>query len=446
MSATSINAAIWDQGAESGLLGGILVHGNDVMAQVVELVEVEDFYDQRHRDIYLAMWLLWDKGQPVDEISVTSMLTDMGKLGPVGGAAYLAELADILLSPGHVEHYARLVRRKAKLRQISKAAQKIIAQAQGPDDPQEIIEQAQRTINQAAASAEGGGGVVHVAKAMDRTLEEFEERQAHHKDPNAIPTGFRAIDGLTGGMRPGKVWTIGARPSMGKTALALGIATHNALDLGNPVLYASSEEIEEDMCGRLICQRLRVSTTDWTQGRVAAGQANAIRQFRARIERAPLYWFCEGGFPIQALEAKARALHASSGLKLLVLDFIQQVAREESNTEITKVSKAMKKLAMNLRIPLIILSQLNRDLEKRENKRPIPPDLRASGSLEQDAHVILFLFRPAFYDLSADPNLCEVGVAKNKMGPKGLLRLSYTPEYTLFEDFGGSPSPQEEMF
>ena len=262
MSAATRNpTAIWDQASERGILGGILVHGNDVMAQVVELVEVEDFYDQRHRDIYLAIWLLWDKGQPVDEISVTSMLTDMGKLGPVGGAAYLA---DILLSPGHVEHYARLVRRKAKLRQISKAAQKIIAQAQGPDDPQEIIEQAQRTINQAAASAEGGGGVVHVAKAMDRTLEEFEERQTNHKDPNALPTGFRAIDRLTGGMRPGKVWTIGARPSMGKTALALCIAAHNALDLGNPVLYASSEEIEEDMCGRLLCARLQVNTTDWT--------------------------------------------------------------------------------------------------------------------------------------------------------------------------------------
>ena len=437
---------IFDPDAERGILGGILVHGNEVMAQVVDLVEVEDFFDQRHRDIFLAMWLLWDKGQPVDEISVTSMLSDTGKLGPAGGAAYLAELADILLSPAHVEHYALLVRRKSRLRQIAKAAQKIMAQAQGPDDPQEIIEQAQRTINQAAASAEGGGGVVSLATSMDLALAEFEERQSTKRDPNAIPTGFRALDGLTGGMRPGKVWTIGARPSMGKTALALDIAAHNALDLGNPVLYASSEEIEEDMCGRLICTRLRVPTTDWTQGRVAAGQVHAIHHFRERVERAPLYWFCEGGFPIQALEAKARALHAAAGLKLLVLDFIQQVAREESNTEITKVSKAMKKLAMNLKIPVIILSQLNRDLEKRPDKRPILPDLRASGSLEQDAHVILFLYRSAYYDREADQNLCEVGVAKNKMGPRGQVRLSYIPEYTLFEDFGGSPSPQGAMF
>ena len=440
------HAPICDIASERGVLGGILVHGNDVMAQVVDLVEVDDFYEPRHRDIFLAMWLLWDKGQPVDEISVTSMLTDMGKLGPAGGAAYLAELADILLGPAHVEHYAHLVRRKARLRQIAKAAQKVLGQVSGPDDPQDIIEQAQRTINAAAASAEGGSGVVTAGEAMDRAMVEFEERQAHQQDPTAIPTGFRALDKLTGGMRPAKVWTIGARPSMGKTALALDIAAHNAINLGNPVLYASSEEIEEDMTGRLICTRLRIDTTDWTQGKVSAGQANAIRQFRERVRQAPLYWFCEGGFEVRDLEAKARALHASTGLKLIVLDFIQQVAKEETNAELTRVSKAMKKLAMNLKIPVVILSQLNRDLEKRENKRPILPDLRASGSLEQDAHVILFLYRPAYYDRNEDPNLCEVGVAKNKMGPRGQVRLSYTPEFTLFEDLGGSPSPQKEMF
>ena len=430
--------------AEQSVLGAILLL-NEAINHAIEILAAEDFYRESHRQIFQSMVELTDRGEPVDAITLTDILRNKGLLEQIGGSAYIAELASVVPTASNVPYYARIVREKSVLRSLASIATDIASSAYGmPSDVDAFLDQAEHRIFEIAERRIRPS--FHSMKELTKDSLGILERMYQNRDLiTGVPSGFIDLDRITAGFQPSDLVIIAARPSMGKTALALNIAAHAAMEADRPVgvAFFSLEMSKEQLVLRMLCSEARVDSARARQGFLGERDFPKLAQAAARLSESNIYVDDSSDTTAITLKAKCRRLkrERAKNLGLIIVDYLQLMrsARpgESREKEIAEISRSLKSLAKELQIPVIALSQLNRQVESRENRRPMLADLRESGALEQDADVIAFIYREEMYKgkESKEPGVAEVIVAKQRNGPTDTAKLTYISNYTRFENY-----------
>ncbi|MDG2303899.1 MAG: replicative DNA helicase [Candidatus Binatia bacterium] len=424
--------------AEEAVLGGILVD-NRALDQAIESLNAEDFYREAHRRIFLALIDLDERGEPADVITITEALKRRGDLEAVGGASSVAELVDRTATASNVGFYAKIVRDKSILRRLVEAGSDIAQRASlGAADVGELLDQAEQ-------------GVLDIANRRMRPFARLEEIivttvgqiEEMYKNPEAltgIPTGLIELDKLTAGFQPADLIILAGRPSMGKSALATNIAQYAAANTGKAVGLFSLEMSKESLVMRMLCGTARIDSNKIRTGTLTDEDFPRLAMAAGQLADLPFFIDDTPGLSALELRAKARRLkRENGGIGLIVVDYLQlmQAHRQVDNREqeISMISRSLKALAKELEVPVLALSQLNRAVESRADKRPMMSDLRESGAIEQDADVIAFVYRDDFYNkASPDQGVAEVIIAKQRNGATGTARLAFRKEFTSFEN------------
>jgi len=428
-----------DPEAERAVLGAVLLDPG-AMLHIIEKLRDDEFYLESHRIVYQACLELHEKGDAADLVTVRNHLTEKGRLEQVGGASYLASLVDALPDIANVIHYAEIVHDKSVKRQLMAAAQRILSTCSlDHGEAREAVESAQKDVFRIAEDTLSGG-LVHIRGLTDSELENIEASRESHSTLTGLDTGFVRINELTSGLQRKDLVILAARPSMGKTSLGVNICTHAALRNGQRVAIFSLEMAAEQLVRRVLSAEARVNQkriaggylakADWPKLELAA---QSLRDVKLWIDDTP-------GITVLELSAKARRLKQERGLDLVMVDYMQLMsggARFNSrNEEVSAISRNLKAVAKELDVPMLVLSQLSRQPERRGgDHRPQLSDLRESGSIEQDADVVMFIIRPSVYDRDAeDPRRAELIIAKQRNGPIGEVDLVFQHEYTRFEN------------
>ncbi|GAB1596009.1 replicative DNA helicase [Lysobacter claricitrinus] len=428
--------------AEQAVLGGLML-APDAYDRVADQLSDGDFYRRDHQLIYRAIRELAEKNRPFDAVTLGEWFESMGQSETVAGGAYLIELASTTPSAANIAAYAEIVRDKAILRQLIEVGTDVVNNAFQPDGREsgEILEEAEREVLAISqANRSGRSDFTPVTKALSEAFDELQTRYANGSGVTGLPTGYTEFDELTAGLQKTDLIILAARPAMGKTTLALNIAEFAAFKSRLPVAVFSMEMSASQLAMRLIssvgrvnAQRLRtgqLEDEDWSR------VTGAIRQLR----EAKVFIDDEPGLSPAKLSSKARRLKREHGLGLIVIDYLQLMSvpgnNENRATEISEISRSLKGLAKELGVPIIALSQLNRSLETRTDKRPVMADLRESGAIEQDADMIVFIYRDDYYNKenSPDKGLAEVIIGKQRSGPTGSFKLKFFGEYTRFDN------------
>ena len=434
--------------AEQSVLGGLLLD-NAAFDKIADLVGENDFYRDEHKRIYRQIRKLLEQSKPVDVITVAESLDLAGEGSETGGLAYLGELAANTPSAANIRRYAEIVRERAILRQLVTAGDEIAGSAFNPlgRDPKQLLDEAEAKV---FAIAEGGfrhqTGFQHINPLLTQVVERIQELhdRDNPSDITGVPTGYHDLDAKTSGLQPGDLLIVAGRPSMGKTSFALNMAEHVAIEVGLPVAVFSME-----MGGAQLAMRMLSSVGRLDAHRVRTGRLNDDEWSRltfalGKMHEAPLYIDETPALNPIDLRARARRLHRQCGkLGLIVIDYLQLMSSagqgENRATEISEISRSLKGLAKELNVPVMALSQLNRSLEQRPNKRPVMSDLRESGAIEQDADVIMFIYRDEVYNPDTpDKGSAEIIIGKQRNGPIGMVRLTFLGEYTRFENFANT--------
>lgn len=426
--------------AEQSILGGILLD-NHALDSVLEILIHKDFYNESHRKIFATIVELSDRNEPSDLITLSNILKDKKQLDQVGGMAYLASLVDNVPSAANIAYYAKIVKEKAILRHLIGTATEILTKSYDTGAAvDEVLDEAEHAIFEIAENKirPAFSPIKDIIKDSFKTIEKLFER----KDLiTGVPTGFAKIDDLTSGLQKSELIIVAGRPSMGKTAFALNIAQHAAMEAGIHVAIFSLEMSKEQLAMRMLSSEARVDSqrlrkgflgeTDWPKLTTAAG----------RLSEAPLFIDDTPAITVLEMKAKSRRLKADSGLGLIILDYLQLMRsgsyKDSREQEISEISRSLKALAKELNVPIVALSQLNRKVEDRTNRRPQMADLRESGAIEQDADVIAFIYRDEVYNKSEDnpeKGLAEVIIGKQRNGPTGMAKLAFLEKYTCFEN------------
>ena len=442
--------------AEQSVLGAILLD-NEGINQAIEIFGADGgnnvFYRESHRKIFRAMVELSDHNQPVDAITLCESLRTRGVLEEIGGATYIAELAACVPTAANIAHYARIVREKAVLRSLATVATEVASGAyDGPASVDEYLDDAEHRIFEIAErrirpSFRTMRDLSHQAiKLLERLYERKEL-------VTGVPTGFIDLDRLTSGFQPGELIIIAARPSMGKTALALNIAAYAAMEAQPRVGVAifSLEMSNEQLALRLLCSEARVDSSKARSGFLGERDFPKFAEAAARLYEAPIFVDDSSDTSPLVLKAKCRRLarDPNNHLGLIIVDYLQlmRAARpgESREKEIADISRSLKALAKELKMPVVALSQLNRQVETRPDRRPLLADLRESGAIEQDADVIAFIYRDDMYHRdSKEPGVAEIIVAKQRNGPTDTARLTYLSQFTRFENYAPEMGYLEE--
>jgi len=435
--------------AEQSILGSILLE-NSAINIVQEILSPADFYSEAHRKIFNAIVELSEKNEPVDLITLNNALKDKNLLNAIGGSTYLASLVDNIPSAANVANYSKIVKEKAILRGLIGSATDIIESCyETGSDVDQILDKAEHSIFEISENKVRTSffPIRDIVKDSFRSIEDLYSRK---ELITGVPTGFEKIDDLTAGLQKSELIIIAGRPSMGKTAFALNIALNAAMKEQIPVAVFSLEMSKEQLAFRLLsseakvdAQRLRkgfLGETDWPKLTTAAG----------RLSDAPLFIDDTPAITVLEMKAKSRRLKADAGLGLIVVDYIQLMRsgsyRESREQEISEISRSLKALAKELKVPVVALSQLNRKVEDRTNRRPQMADLRESGAIEQDADVIAFIYRDEVYDRSDDninKGIAEIIVAKQRNGPTDTVKLAFVDKYTSFENLVRMDNPED---
>jgi replicative DNA helicase len=429
--------------AEQSVLGGVLLD-NSALDQVLDIVREEDFYRDAHRKIFGAMLDMSSKDEAIDYLTLQERLKQRGQIEEVGGAGYISSLTDVIPTSANIIHYAHIVRDKAIARRLIHASSEILRHGfEASEDLPEYVDLAERLIF-GVVQERKLAGVTHIKDLITESFATIERIYEKKETYTGVPSGFRDLDDKTSGFQPSDLIIIAGRPAMGKTSFALNIAQYAAQEAKVPVLFFSLEMSKESLAMRLLCsearvdhQRLRkglLTDTDW--GRLARA-AGALSDADLFIDDTP-------GVRVMEMRAKARRLQAElqkqdKKLGLIFMDYLQLSSLgkrvESREREISEISRSLKGLAKELNVPVIALSQLSRKPEARESKRPQLSDLRESGAIEQDADVILFVFREEEYTKDKDKEgLAEVIIGKQRNGPTGTSNLRFFKEYTRFEN------------
>ncbi|MGE5492067.1 MAG: replicative DNA helicase [Actinomycetota bacterium] len=443
--------------AEQSVLGGLLLD-NQAWDRMGDLLSDTDFYRDEHRRIFRAIKGLLEHAKPADVVTVAEALEAAGEGERTGGLAYLGELAANTPSAANIRRYAEIVRERSVLRQLVAATDEIAADALNPlgRDAQDILDEAETKIFKIAES--GGAnteGFVHINPLLTQVVERIQELhdRDNPSDITGVPSGFTDLDNKTSGMQPGDLIIVAGRPSMGKTAFALNIAEYVGVEAGLPVGVFSMEMGGAQLAQRMMASTGRLNSQALRTGRLTDDEWSKLSYALGKLHEAPIHIDETGGLSPGNLRARARRLARQYGgkLGLLVIDYIQLMSGnrpgENRATEVSEISRSIKSLAKELHVPIIALSQLSRKVEERTDKRPMMSDLRESGAIEQDADVILMMYRDEYYNRESQDNkgIAEVIIGKQRNGPTGTVRLAFLGEYTRFENLatGGFQDARE---
>jgi replicative DNA helicase len=425
--------------AESSVLGSLLLE-QDAVVQVADILGETDFYVPAHREIFAAIVELFERRSPVDVLTVSNRLEEKNSLESVGGSSYLTSLVNSVPSAAHVVHYAEIVAKKATLRRLIDAARQVtsLSYDERSDNLDSLLDEAERLVFSVSQK--------HLKQnfsALRSVLaESFDRIDDLHKDKaklRGIPTGFSYLDrNILAGLQPSDLVVVAARPAMGKTSFALTIAKSIAISQGIAVGVFSLEMSKEQLVDRMLSSEARIDSWKLRTGNLTDDDFPKIGEAMGRLSEAPIFVDDSPQINVMEMRAKARRLQAEQGLGLIIVDYLQLMSgRNPDNRvqEISEISRGLKGLARELNVPVIALSQLSRAVESRSPKIPQLADLRDSGSIEQDADVVIFIYREDYYEKESErKNIADILVRKHRNGPVGDVELFFSPEYTTFRD------------
>jgi len=423
--------------AEESVLGSMML-SSDAIADVVEIVQPVDFYRSANGSIFQTLREIYGRGDPVDAITAVEELKRRNLLAEVGGHLYISELVERVPTPAAAASYARIVAETALMRRLISAAGDIMEMAFSPtDEPERVADEAEQRIYDVARRDEKDQ-VASLRELVDQAMTDLEKLQNRESAFAGVPTGFRDVDGLLSGMQAGNLLVVAARPGVGKSSFVTNLARNVSVDAQQPVAMFSLEMSRWEIGMRLLCAEARVPWDLIRNKRVAAEDWSRIAQAADTLHEAPLFIIDSGNVTLVDIRAKARRLAARrQGLGLIIVDYLQLMSHtrrvDNRQQEIAEISRGLKMLAKELSIPVIAVSQLNRDPERRQDKRPQLSDLRESGAIEQDADVVMFIHRD-----DADPakkGLADLIVAKHRNGPTDTIPLTFLPHLTQFRNF-----------
>ncbi len=425
--------------AERGVLGSILLM-NEAIDEVGESLKAEHFYSDAHQKMYSAIHRLYENGiRGIDAITLAEELVRSGHYEDVGGAGYLAQILEAVPHAAHVRYYATIVREKWMQRSLIYACTEILSESyEASDDVEGLLQSAERRIFSILES-QGDTGSFAIADILLEAFARLEERQSKAGDVTGITSGFTDLDRQTTGFQPTELIILAARPSMGKTALVCNIAEAVARKSGKGVLLFSLEQSNLELAERFLSITARIDGHAIRAGTLTDAQHDAMVQASDDLSKLPLFIDDKPARTMTQMAAIARRQHRKSPLGVIIIDYLQLIEPDDKSSpreqQIAQISRRLKFLAKELKIPVIALAQLNRGVELREDKRPRLADLRESGSIEQDADMVMFLHRPDAYDPEDRPGEAEIIVAKHRSGPTGLIRLTWRKEYMRFENY-----------
>lgn len=437
--------------AEKSVIGGLMLEV-EAWDEIADLITEDDFYKPAHRRIFSAIKELQKRGQPTDAITVSDALMKVGELDMVGGPTYIAELIDLTPSAAHIHSHAELVRDKSLLRRIIQISQNFIDRAYKQDfeDLPSFLDSVEADVFR-VAEQKTVQGLVDASDLVKSSLEKLEELYNRKADVTGIPSGFIDLDAMTAGFQSGEMTIVAARPSMGKTAFSLNLALHAALKEKKKIAYFSVEMAKEQVMIRMLASAAQIRLGDLRVGQIDDKAWPKLINTAAQMSEAGIFIDDTSGISPFEIRAKARRMKAKVGLDMIMIDYLQLMSLKQKvdsrEREIAEISKMLKAIAKELQVPVIALAQLNRGVEGRSDRRPMLSDLRESGSIEQDADIIMMLFREDYYDRDNPEvkGLAEVIVGKQRNGPTGTVKLRWVPEFGLFrnniESHLGPPPP-----
>ena len=432
--------------AEQSVLGGLLLEAS-ALDKISDLMTADDFYRQEHRLIFSQIVRLSELAKPVDVITVAEALEIAGELDKVGGLPYLGGLAQNVPSAANIRRYGEIVRERSIMRKLAEVGSDIASSAYNPTgrDAAQLLDEAESKVFEIAeAGSKGKQGFISMPPLLSQVVERIETLYARDNpsDITGTATGFTDLDRMTSGLQPGDLVIVAGRPSMGKTALAINIAENVAMDSKLPVAIFSMEMGASQLAMRMLGSVGKLNQHDLRTGRLQDDDWGRLTHALGKLSDAPIHIDESAALSALDLRARSRRLHRqNNGLGLIVVDYLQLMsssagkASENRATEISEMSRSLKALAKELHVPVMALSQLNRSLEQRPNKRPVMSDLRESGAIEQDADLILFIYRDEVYNSdSPDKGKAEIIIGKQRNGPIGKIELAFRGEYTRFDN------------
>jgi replicative DNA helicase len=442
----ALRGAPWSLEAEQAILGAMLLD-QEAALRATELLEADAFYKEGHRRLFRAMMTLVEQRSVIDHVTLRDELLRRNELEVAGGAEYLAELADAVATAANLEHHARLVHDKHMLRRLIEASTRTITEAyDGRLAAAELLDVAESRIFKISQERRADG-FVRIKERLWPTMEHIEALQKSGKKVTGVPSGFADLDELTSGFQASELIIVAARPSMGKTALCLNVATQAAVD-GHGVAIFSLEMSKDSLVQRMLCAEARVNSQAVRRGSLRDRDFTNLARAAGVLQQCPIWIDDTPAITLLEMRSKARRLKAEHDLGLVVVDYLQLMRSpeyaENRVQEVSDISRSLKALARELRVPVIALSQLSRASEQRGgDKKPQLSDLRDSGAIEQDADLVIFIHRAEYYDREDESirGQAEIMLAKNRNGPTGNVRLRFTSEYTRFDTLSQREEP-----
>jgi len=432
--------------AEQCVIGSLLLY-NEAVFEVIDLIDETCFYGEVHKSIFLAIKSLSEKNEPIDIVTLSNELKKQNKLEIIGGDTYLAELYNSVPTATNALYYAKIVKEKYQERNLLNTCREIVNDIYNSGlDTEELLNSAESKVFQ-VTSDKVKLPYLHVKEAIKNTFDKLEEIYKSGLAHSGVNTGYLDLDKLLGGFKPGQFIVIAARPGVGKTALAMNFARNAALRVGKTVVVFSLEMTKEEVTGRLLCSEARVDVSKLNSNELKDEDWGRLSRAAAEISETDIFIDDKSGITPGEIRAKCRRIQSmlnsqKKNLDMVIIDYLQLMRmgsgiNKNANREqiVSEISRTLKEIAKELSVPVIALSQLNRESEKRQDKRPMISDLRESGSIEQDADCIMFIYRDEMYNEDSDhKGIAEIIVAKNRSGPRGVIQLSWLPRFTAFEN------------
>ena len=444
--------------AEQAVLGAIFLN-TDALADAMEYVEADDFYRRAHQILFQAMVDLNNDGEAIDVLTVQNYLTTNNQLDDVGGVAYIAELATSVPTAANAGYYAKIVEEKSMLRRLISTATNIITQANnGDDDVPSLLDSAERQIMD-VSERRNRSGFREIKDVLNETLSDIDRLSQQSEDITGLPTGYREFDKMTAGLQPDNLIILAARPAVGKTAFALNIAQNVATSTDTSVAIFSLEMSAESLVNRMLCAEGSINANHLRTGQLDEGEWQNLIVAMGALSNTSIFIDDTPGIKMAEIRAKCRRLAKEKGnLGLVVIDYLQLIEgsnKESRQQEVSEISRQLKKLAKELGVPILALSQLSRGVEQRQDKRPVLSDIRESGSIEQDADIVAFLYRDDYYErgdsksddneddepLNQDVGEVELIIEKNRAGARGTVKLLFIKSYNKFSNISYAQEP-----
>ena len=442
--------------AEQSVLGSVLLHP-DALVAAMEFIDSQDFYRRSHQLIFQIMMDLNDRNEAIDVVTVSNLLAGKNQLEDIGGMSYMAEISDVVPTAANIEYYAKIVEEKSLLRRLIRTATEIASE--GYDETDEvpvILDRAERGILE-VSEKRNRSGFTPISQILNQTIEQIDQLYQNDEQITGLSTGYKALDQMTAGLQKDELIILAARPGVGKTAFALNVAQNIGTKTDETVAIFSLEMGAEQLVNRMLCAEGSIHASNLRTGNLSEEEWQKLIIAMGSLSKANIYIDDTPGIRTAEIRAKCRRLKQEKGkIGLIVIDYLQLIegtGRENRQQEVSEISRQLKKLAKELSAPVIALSQLSRGVEQRQDKRPILSDLRESGSIEQDADIVAFLYREDYYDRDGEEeepeeesmggdNVVEVIIEKNRSGARGSIKLLFVKEYNKFSSLAYYPEDQ----